>query len=391
MEKIDPAQVFYFSEGGEDFLLWSLFRYKRRGAYIDIGAFDGRYLSNSLSFARSGWRGVCVEPVAEYYELCKTNQPDAVCIRAACVDDPALENVQFHAEPLGVYSRLELAPNAETKLKHSYEAYSANLPGFENINVPAVTVSQLIDEHLEGQAPDFLSVDVEGSEITVLEGVDFDRHHPRIIVAEANDNRQAKALTQWLLKQGYELIRNVNNNYFYSCETELVQRGRRIPIKCVIERHMHPKGLQFTFRGIAMGKVIDETHQEEFSRLRWAVRKQKNLLGQIDALEERCAKMTRAMVRDRKSLEEASQKLTRRERVDIKLCGRIENLDSLLQTCKDRRIKLEKALEQDRGSLRETSRELASCRSKIAEIEDFLARHFHVPRPRPFRRKETKS
>jgi len=58
--------VEFYSQNGEDFLLWSLFKGRKSGFYIDIGAFDGIHLSNSYYFEKNGWDGVCVEAHPEY-------------------------------------------------------------------------------------------------------------------------------------------------------------------------------------------------------------------------------------------------------------------------------------------------------------------------------------
>ena len=61
----------YYSQYGEDFILWNFFDYKEHGFFIDVGAFDGKHLSNTLSFEEHGWKGICIEPVSEYFKLCK--------------------------------------------------------------------------------------------------------------------------------------------------------------------------------------------------------------------------------------------------------------------------------------------------------------------------------
>ncbi len=66
----------YYSQYGEDFILWNFFDYKEHGFFIDVGAFDGKHLSNTLSFEEHGWKGICIEPVSEYFppsgRICKT-------------------------------------------------------------------------------------------------------------------------------------------------------------------------------------------------------------------------------------------------------------------------------------------------------------------------------
>src|SRR5690348_3305870 len=44
---------------------------KRDGCFVEVGAYDGQYVSNTCGLADLGWRGFYIEPVPEYFELCK--------------------------------------------------------------------------------------------------------------------------------------------------------------------------------------------------------------------------------------------------------------------------------------------------------------------------------
>src|ERR1043166_2731273 len=58
-----------FSQLGEDCLLAIFFDFKNHGFFIDVGAFDGVYLSNTFAFERLGWSGLCIEAMPEYFDL----------------------------------------------------------------------------------------------------------------------------------------------------------------------------------------------------------------------------------------------------------------------------------------------------------------------------------
>ena len=51
-----------YSQHGGDILLFDLFS-GMTGMYVDIGAGEPAKGSNTYSFYRSGWRGVCVDPI----------------------------------------------------------------------------------------------------------------------------------------------------------------------------------------------------------------------------------------------------------------------------------------------------------------------------------------
>jgi FkbM family methyltransferase len=51
--------------------------------------------------------------------------------------------------------------------------------------VPVRKLSAILDEHAAGRVIDFLKIDVEGTELSVLRGADLRRHRPKIIVLES--------------------------------------------------------------------------------------------------------------------------------------------------------------------------------------------------------------
>src|SRR5271156_2991202 len=60
----------YFSQLGEDCLLAQFFGFKTSGFFIDVGAFDGIYLTNTFFFGGLGWSGVGVGAFPPYFNLC---------------------------------------------------------------------------------------------------------------------------------------------------------------------------------------------------------------------------------------------------------------------------------------------------------------------------------
>jgi hypothetical protein len=136
MTSFDPPEAFY-SQHGEDYLLFTLFRRHTDGFYLDIGAFDGVHISNTYVFERLGWRGICVEAHPEYFSLLRVNRPSATCVQAACVGSGQPSKVPFLAEKLGLPSGLQAnqTPNMERGARGS------TFQGFDTIYVPALTLN----------------------------------------------------------------------------------------------------------------------------------------------------------------------------------------------------------------------------------------------------------
>jgi len=73
----------FFSQQGEDSIVWSVLKNVKKGFFLDIGALDGKRFSNTYTFELQGWNGICVEAHPKYYEICKNNRPKSVVIHAA--------------------------------------------------------------------------------------------------------------------------------------------------------------------------------------------------------------------------------------------------------------------------------------------------------------------
>ena len=152
-----------------------------RGVFVEVGAFDGVNQSNTLHFERKGWRGVLIEPVPETFEKCRHNRPLALVVNAACVSrDYALDQVPL--VDVGLMSMVDGARGQDQQEWIRRGEQVQNLTSRLS-HAPARTLSSILDEH-DVQAIDLLSLDVEGYELQVLDGLDFSRHRPRFIVAE---------------------------------------------------------------------------------------------------------------------------------------------------------------------------------------------------------------
>lgn len=245
-----------FSQKGEDFVLWEFFDYKPDGLFVDVGAFDGVHLSNSLSFELGGWRGVCVEPHPDYFEHCRTARPGSICVNAACVSDPAVNEVTFRVEPLGLLSGIA-ADHDDVAAR--YAKRGLEFKGFQEVTVPAATLTEILERHLpNGNDVDFMSIDVEGTEIEALKGLDLDRFSPRVLVIEANSEKAEHELIEHLTPFGYTMARALGPNRFFVRNGDDAQRMAAIRMDCVIERNLHPLGEEFTLKTSREPQVIHE-------------------------------------------------------------------------------------------------------------------------------------
>jgi FkbM family methyltransferase len=156
------------------------------GSFIEAGGNDGLSQSNTYWFERfRGWRGMLVEAVPDQARRCRRNRPRAEVINAALVADDGTKSIRIKAARLMAY--IPGARPAEEEAIHLKNAMAVqHMTEVPEIEVPAVTLAQLLDKR-GGKPIDLFSLDVEGYEIPVLQGMDPDRHRPRYILVETKD------------------------------------------------------------------------------------------------------------------------------------------------------------------------------------------------------------
>jgi len=246
----------YYSQNGEDFLLWRLFGPRNTGLYVDVGAFDGVHLSNTFSFDQEGWSGICVEPHPFYFQLCKRARPRAVCINVACVAEERVRSVEFYTEKMGLLSgvRGDRADEVDAR----YTGRGLEFEGFTKIMVPASTLNDILEQHVPKDAEiDFMSIDVEGTEDEVLHGLDLSRFRPRVLVVEANSETARNVLDRHIVEvNGYAEAGRLVENIFYVRDPRDARTLRSITVDCRIEKSIHPLGEKYTPKPYIEGAVI---------------------------------------------------------------------------------------------------------------------------------------
>jgi FkbM family methyltransferase len=238
----------YYSQHGEDFLLWNFFGYESRGFFVDVGAFDGIHLSNTYSLEEQGWSGICIEPHPHFFGFCEKLRKGSICLNVACVGSEKLDQIEFKIEDSGLYSGISVDRASEIAYYYK-QAWGIDFPGFKNISVPVMTLNTILKRNLPSKKDiDLISIDVEGTELDVLKGLDLDRYKPRILLIEAAKDEKEAEITAYLGRFGYLKGRELRINKFFVREPADAVRLEAIHVQYLSERNLHPLGEEYTLR-----------------------------------------------------------------------------------------------------------------------------------------------
>ena len=183
------------------------------GYFVELGANDGRFQSNTLYYEQiHGWRGVLVEPSPDLCQRCRENRsPRDHIVNAACVSfgyaEMTVRLLYSNAMSVSLDVETDIGdPAAHAELGRQFLRSDETVFEFQ---APARTLNSIL---LEANAPariDFLSLDVEGSEIEVLKGVDHEAFRFRYMLIECRDIAR---LSDYLGPLRYRLVEKFNEH-----------------------------------------------------------------------------------------------------------------------------------------------------------------------------------
>lgn len=198
-----------------DILMLEYINYEK-GFFIEAGANDGISQSNTYYYERNmGWIGLLVEPNPIKCSQCKINRPNSI------VENYALVSSNFKNKTIsGDFSHLDAVDSLMSMVVEDGDYTDDNLLYHKNkkireneiIEVDAITLNELLTKH-KISTIDFFSLDVEGYELSVLNGLDLSQIRPKYILIEtANKEEYQKAVREYMVTKNYSFIKPLSGN-----------------------------------------------------------------------------------------------------------------------------------------------------------------------------------
>lgn len=150
-----------------------------KGLYVDVGCNKPIKNSNTFNLYLSGWTGINIDANEELIRKCMRIRKKDKSICEAVSDE--VKEVTFYLVKESQISTLD-----EKYYNSGRSWWEQNTLATRTVKTR--TLSSILDQKLSpGRKIDLLSVDVEGHDLNVLRGLDFNRYRPRVILVEIHN------------------------------------------------------------------------------------------------------------------------------------------------------------------------------------------------------------
>ncbi|HET9055386.1 MAG TPA: FkbM family methyltransferase [Chitinophagaceae bacterium] len=201
-----------FAQVGEDRILDWYFHDKKSGFYVDIGANHPYIYSNTYKFYLKGWKGINVDANPGTKKLFDALRKRDINVESGVSLTPGV--MDFYTFENSVFNTMD----RQTAEMHCKE-HLINIR--EVVKIKTRTLAEILDTYLPpAQKIDFMSIDVEGLDMEVLQSNNWEKYKPEVLVVECvyqdSDDIKNMEATVYLKKLGYSFFAKTINTFFFS-------------------------------------------------------------------------------------------------------------------------------------------------------------------------------
>jgi FkbM family methyltransferase len=195
----------YHSQWGQDkWAVENIFKHRRGGFFVDIGAYNGVDISNTYYFEQKlGWSGICVEPSPKLFSELTQNRKCTCVQGCVAASDGEVEFLQVEDDETLNSLASALAETHDARVD-SHRINKLKLPGFR--------LDTLLRNH-KVQKADFVSIDTEGSEMEILRNFEWGSFEIGVLCVE--NTYYGDLLAEFLYHHGYRLNAVLNSDEIY--------------------------------------------------------------------------------------------------------------------------------------------------------------------------------
>ncbi|WP_204106193.1 MULTISPECIES: FkbM family methyltransferase [Spirulina sp. CCY15215] len=212
LDGFDPYMLRSYSQEGEDMILRRILEKRTANQfYVDVGAYHPKQYSNTYFFYSRGWSGINIDAMPGSMELFKQERPRDINLEIPIAkEQKKLTYFQFNKPALNTFS--ENLARSRDKI-HPFKIIAQQ-------EIETYPLKMILEKHLDSSKTiDFLSVDVEGLDLEVLQSNDWSKFRPNIVLIEILSSSlhsiQDCPIYQYLSKQNYHIYAKAFHTAFF--------------------------------------------------------------------------------------------------------------------------------------------------------------------------------
>lgn len=206
-----------YSSFGEEILVNRIFKNKKDGFFVDVGAFNPVVGSLTKTLYDKGWKGINLDFSETNINLFKIFRKRDISVQTG-VSDKNIVKKSFTFDPSSGTNTLN-EKYAQGWAKKFYKNYEIK-------NVKCKTLNSILEENNIIKNFDYLNIDVEAHDYEVLRGIDLNLFKPKLITCEIiGDLRKiSKKNSDMYFTTTEELVTSKINKYLSKFKYKLVSQ-----------------------------------------------------------------------------------------------------------------------------------------------------------------------
>ena len=201
-----------YSQFNEDSFLKEYFKNKKKGFFIDIGCHHPFKANNTFLLYKSGWSGINIDLNKISIDLFDIVKPRDINICAAISNkEGIIEYYLPNNNPLS--SEITTNKNFSKILKNihgnKYQTFKTKSITWQSIEKQYNTLLESVD---------ILKIDIEGSDLEVLETIDLNKLNPELLMIEAStlDVSERNKVISYLKFKNYKILYDNKVNVIFN-------------------------------------------------------------------------------------------------------------------------------------------------------------------------------
>ena len=209
-----------FTCDNKDEFIYELFPNSKKSYFVDVGASDGIYGSNTFSLEKRGWHGLCIEG---HEGLIAELSDNRGCEINNSLVGSKKETVKFSMQKNEAHIKGYFGKNVFGGFSHAWRGGSGIIKNWDDgkineskenseiIELETKTLTEILDNHDCPTNIELLDIDTEGNDYEVLLGVDWEKYRFSSILIEKNTESVRKILSDL----GYVMVQEFSEECFY--------------------------------------------------------------------------------------------------------------------------------------------------------------------------------